>query len=49
MGGVMGPPVSMTQGPVYTIAEGGGVLSQRIYSGIPFVAGKLGTSEFEGG
>jgi hypothetical protein len=47
MGGVMGPPVSMTQGPVYTIAEGGGVLSQRIYSGIPFVAGKLGTSEFD--
>jgi hypothetical protein len=39
--------VSMTQGPVYTIAEGGGVLSQRIYSGIPFVAGKLGTSEFD--
>ena len=40
MGGVVGPPQ-------YTIAEGGGILSQRIYSGIPFVAGKLGTSEFD--
>ena len=45
MGGVVGPPAS--QGPQYTIAEGGGVLSQRIYSGIPFVAGKMGTSEFD--
>ena len=40
MGGVVGPPQ-------YTIAEGGGVLSQRIYSGAPFVAGKLGTSELD--
>ena len=42
MGGVVGP-----QEPQYTIAEGGGILSQRIYSGVPFVAGKMGTSEFD--
>ena len=42
MGGVVGP-----QATQYTISEGGGVLSQRIYSGVPFVAGKMGTSEFD--
>ena len=40
MGGVVGAPQ-------YSIAAGGGVLSNRIYSGVPFVAGKLGTSEFD--
>jgi hypothetical protein len=40
MGGVVGPPQ-------YTIEEGGRILYERIQSGVPFVAGKLGTSEFE--
>ena len=33
--------------PQYTIEEGGRILYERIQSGVPFVAGKLGTSEFE--
>ena len=40
MGGVVGPAM-------YSVEEGGRMLRARILTGIPFVAGKLGTSEFE--
>ena len=40
MGGVVGPAM-------YSVEEGGRMLRSRILTGIPFVAGKLGTSEFE--
>jgi len=40
MGGVVGPAM-------YSIEEGGHALLERIRTGIPFVAGKLGTSELE--
>jgi hypothetical protein len=40
MGGVTGPVM-------YSIEEGGRMLASRIRSGIPFVAGKLGTSELD--
>jgi len=40
MGGVVGPAM-------YSVEEGGRMLRDRILTGIPFVAGKLGTSEFE--
>ena len=40
MGGVVGPAV-------YSVEEGGRALLERIRIGIPFIAGKLGTSELE--
>ena len=40
MGGVVGPAI-------YSIEEGGRMLLERIRIGIPFTAGKLGTSELE--
>jgi hypothetical protein len=40
MGGVVGPAM-------YSVEEGGRMLKGRILTGVPFVAGKLGTSEFE--
>jgi len=40
MGGVVGPVM-------YSVEEGGRMLLERIRTGIPFIAGKLGTSELE--
>jgi hypothetical protein len=40
MGGVVGPAM-------YSVEEGGRMLKARILTGVPFIAGKLGTSEFD--